>query len=131
MMSYLKVVPIGTFSDENVEVFRQKLRNNKWDEEFKYEFNQQAFTAFNNKNKAIYEEVFPLKTRTKNRACTPIQPWMTKGLLASRKNKENLSNKSSRHPSYTNVEEFRKFNKMYGSICRQAKKKNFREKFTS
>ena len=120
---------IRDFSDENIEVFKQKLRSQNWNEEFKHEWSQQAFSAFNNKINSIHEEVFPLKTITKNRACTPIQPWMTKGLLASRKTKEKLFNRSCRSPTFTNVEAFKTFNKLYCNTCRQAKNKFFRDKF--
>ena len=54
---------------------------------------------------------------------------MTKGLIASRKTKEKLFNKSCKSPTFTNVEAFKTYNKLYCNTCRQAKNKFFKDKF--
>ena len=84
------------FSEENILCFNTKIRNKNWDKEFSLKFCQPAFTAFNEGIKVIFDECFPLKTTTKNRACIPTQPWMTESILKSRKTKEKLLMSTSR-----------------------------------
>ena len=65
-----------------------KLGNYNSENELIISTTQEAFSAINNQVNNFYNDSFPLKTKTRNKACNPIKPWMSKGLLISRKNKE-------------------------------------------
>ena len=89
--------------------------------------------AFNNFFEVIDESVniaFPeisVKVSQKN---APINPWMTQGLLISRKHKEKLFTKKLNNPSPNNVTNFKKFNVLYNKLLRLAKKVHYDNKFT-
>ena len=76
------------FSETNTSNFKALLSKQKWEEDLKIKFCQQAFDSINSKVNAAFLESYPVKSKIKNKACNPIKPWITKGLLISRKSKE-------------------------------------------
>ena len=54
---------------------------------------------------------------------------MTKSLLISRKTKEKLFLKKLRVPSFTNLQKFKDYNKIYSKTCKKAKNFYFQKKF--
>ena len=126
-----KIVKKRFFSEENIQKFKDKFRDINWDNEFKIKWCQQAFTAINDKVNNIFLDCFPLTETIINRACNPINPWMSKGLLTSRNTKEKLFTKSCRKPTYTNVDAYKIYNNHYKQLCRQAKINYFNNKFAS
>ena len=85
--------PIQTFrefSEDNKLKFKQSIIDYNWEKELQIKTSQEGFTAVNNKINHLFKLAFPIKTRHKNRACNPIKPWMSKGLIISRQRKEKL-----------------------------------------
>ena len=54
---------------------------------------------------------------------------MTDSILKSRKTKEKLFSKKLRDPTFTNIDKFKEYNKLYAKICRSAKIFYYRDKF--
>ena len=100
-----------------------------WSSDLKIDNCQKAFTSINNKINDFYREAFPYKTFNKNKASNPLNPWMSTGLLKSRKTKEKLFLTKCKNPTYTNTENFQLFNNIYKNLCRKAKIKHWFDKF--
>ena len=77
----------------------------------------------------IFLDHFPLKNFTPNKACCPLNPWMTSAILISRNRKENLFHKKIKNPTYTNLENFKNYNREYTKICRAAKIMYYKNQF--
>ena len=71
--------------------FRKLVESTDWSDPLKLKFCQESFTTINNKINELYLKSFPLKPCKKNKACNPLNPWMSSGLLESRKTKENIN----------------------------------------
>ena len=117
------------FSEDKIEEFKARLSVLDWGDVLNIKYCQESFTAINNKINKHHEEIFPLKQGRINKACTPIQPWMTPGLINSRKSKEKLFAKKCRKPNFTNNDKFSDFNSIYKKLCRAAKNLYFKNKF--
>lgn len=93
-----------------------------------------AFACFFNIIKTCYDEAFPVVQYTSTVKNTPINPWMTHGLLQSRKTKQKLYSRKTLNPTANNIEKFNNFVKVYKKLCRKAKQefyvtriRNFKE----
>ena len=87
----------------------------------------QAFEIFENILKEAILICCP--TVKKNRSKIPINPWMTKGLLQSRYQKEKLHRKARKSKTEVAWLDFKAYNKMYNKLCRNAKNLYYGEKF--
>ena len=54
-----------------------------------------------------------------------MEPWMSRGILISRKNKNSLAHLSIKNPSVINIGNFRKYRNLYNRVIREAKKLYF------
>ena len=73
----------------------------------------------------LYNAFFPLKTKKHNKLLNPREPWMSNGILISRKRKNQLSNTCIKTPTPFNRTEFKKYRNLYNSVIRNAKKLYF------
>ena len=73
----------------------------------------------------LYNAFFPLKTKKHNKSLNPREPWMSNGILISRKRKNQLSNTCIKTPTPFNRTEFKKYRNLYKSVIRNAKKLYF------
>ena len=73
--------------------------------------------------------VFPVIDVKPNRKAYPLNPWMTQGILRSRKHKDKLGSKKLKNPTIENVLAYKTFNSLYNKIIRLAKIKYFDNKF--
>ena len=74
---------------------------------------------FYNKITATAEISFPLKLFKV--AKTFKVPWMTPGLIKSKKNKNKLLNKKIKIPNVDNIDKYKIYKNLYNKICRRAK----------
>ena len=80
-----------------------------------------AFSSFFHTIKSCFEESYPLVDRPNTIKTCPINPWMTSGLLLSRKNKQHLYSRKTLSPTEHNIYRFNSFLKIYKQLCRSAK----------
>ena len=73
--------------NENIERFRASLSNISWRNVTSSDDTNIAFELFWTDFNALFELNFPEKTVKFNKNLHPKQPFLTKGLLISRKNK--------------------------------------------
>jgi len=90
---------------------------------------QQSYNIFSDIFLNFYDLHFPVKTRKFNRNFHKIEPWMTNGLLISRKNKLKLSSLSSRNPTALNVQNYTNYRNLYNRILKAAKRKFYDDEF--
>jgi len=114
-------------SEDNKAKFKESLDNCHWGEIYGSDCPQGGFDLFFNKFNSLYEIHFPLKKIKFNKNFHKIEPFMTQGLLISRKEKIVLSNISIKHPSAENKAKFKLFRGLYNKLIRVAKKKYFEE----
>lgn len=75
-------------------------------------------------------KVLPETVTKVHKSNSPLNPWMTTGLLTSRKQKEKLASKKLRNPTLLNINNFKSFNKIYNSLIRKEKHSHYDSKFT-
>ena len=110
-------------SDTNKSNFKDSLNNCGWGDVLSEKSPQVGFDLFFNKFNSLHELHFPLNEVKFNKNIHKIEPFMTRGLLISRKHKMLLSNISLRDPSVDNKTSFKKFRSLYNKLIREAKKK--------
>ena len=71
--------------------------------------------------------LFPETTKKSNKAINPIEPWMSQGIMVSRKRKNLLASLSLKNPTRVSVAEFRAFRNLYNQVIRSAKKIYFQK----
>ena len=86
---------------------------------------QEAFNAFSNSLISLHDIYFPLKTAKFNRNFNPIEKWMSKGLLISRRKKYYLGKKCIFEPYQANKDYFKAYRNCYNKLIRNAKKLYF------
>ena len=88
-----------------------------------------AYNLFFEHLDGAHEVSFPVFKVKPNKIACPLNPWMTPGLLRSRKHKEKLGAKKIKNPTQNNITEYKTFNKLYNKIIRIAKIKYYEKKF--
>ena len=71
--------------------------------------------------------LFPETTKKSNKAINPFEPWMSQGIMVSRKRKNLLASLSLKNPTRVSVAEFRAFRNLYNQVIRSAKKIYFQK----
>ena len=102
--------------------FEDLLLNENWTDLMSENRPEHAFSMFFNKINRCHENAFPFietKPTIKN---TPINPWMTAGLLKSRKRKQQLYAKQIKNPTSNNINKFKVYCNEYKKLCRAQKK---------
>jgi hypothetical protein len=66
-----------------------------------------------------------MKSKIKNKNFFAINPWMTKGLLISRRTKNKLCTASVKNPTPANISHFRNYKKIYSALIKTSKKLYF------
>ena len=99
-------VKFRQINDKNINLLCQKLEKENWHELYNIDDPQEAYNLFFDKLNDMYQESIPLKI-FKNNYLRKI-PWLTKGLLISRKTKNKLYKKFQRKPTEINEKKSQK-----------------------
>ena len=83
---------------------------------------QEATNNFLSTFDTLYQTFFPLVTKKFNRSINPSEPWMSSGILISRKRKQFLSKTSLKNPTSANIDQFKRFRNLYNLVIKTAKK---------
>ena len=110
------------FATENISKFKIALRDYNWSHVIEQECAQEAMNNFMATFETLYNAYFPLKATTINRSNNPLEPWMSRGILTSRKHKNELSKICLKIPSTLNIVKFKKYRNLYNVVIRNAKK---------
>lgn len=110
--------------------FKNKLENTDWNIVYENFETDSAYNSFLRQLDYCFEASFPIKKENIPKRSIPLNPWMTKGLLISRRKKELLYRKQLRSPLPESIASYKSFNNLYNRLCRAAKKQYYHSKFT-
>ena len=74
---------------------------------------------------------FPVLSKKANKNNIPMNPWMSKGLLISRRHKILLCSKSLKYPTTNNKNIYTNYRNLYSKIIKAAKKLYFQNKLSN
>jgi len=105
--------------------FKETISNINWNFVGEQDGPQNAYNVFSDTFINLYELSFPVFHTRFNKNFHAIEPWMSKGLLISRKRKLELASISPRIPSGENKNIFKTFRNLFNRTLRAAKKLYF------
>jgi len=126
-----KNITIRDFSDRNIELFKQNLSITDWDDILEQEDAEGAYNTFHSKFFKLYDEQFKERTIRFNKNFHKKDPWITTGILTSRRTKNHLSRESLVNPTEANRNLFKNYRNIYNRIIRVAKKHYFHSELIS
>ena len=118
------------FSALNTQHFISSMTNMTWNHVLTNYDTQLAYDSFSDTFYDIFNLYFPIQTKKINKRYHNLEPWMTSGILKSRRTKLFLNNLSIRKPTHINREKFKQYRNLYNSVIRTAKKLYFNNKIT-
>ena len=124
-----KIISKRKINSTTVTAFKGLLETVPWTNVTDENRPKQAFDNFFEKLDCCGEVAFPVTDVKISKRVCPLNPWMTPGLLRSRRQKEKLAVKKMRRPLQANIEKFRVFNSLYNKIKRAAVKLYYERKF--
>jgi hypothetical protein len=118
---------IRDLSDTNIARFKDTLSRLSWDTVTNDPNPDSAFTNFLDTFKDIHNLHFQPRTVKFNKNLHKIEPWLTKGILTSRRNKLNLEKQHARNPTVENWNLFKNYRNLYNKVIRTSKKQYYNE----
>ena len=112
-----------------ISCYKSLLESVPWNAVLEENRPEHAFNKFFERIDDCGDMAFPEVQVRINRKTSPLNPWMTPGLLLSRKRKEKLAIKKLKSPSQTNIDNFRIYNSLYNKTKRAAIKLYYESKF--
>jgi hypothetical protein len=120
-----KINSSRNFSKQNIDNFKETITNINWNFVGEQDGPQNAYNAFSDTFLNLYELSFPVIHTRFNKNFHSIEPWMSKGLLTSRKRKLELASISARIPTDFNKNAYRTFRNLFNKTLRAAKKLHY------
>lgn len=115
------------FSEDTINSFLSEVQYLSFENVLSCNDTQNSYDNFHSTFFDLYNRHFPKVSRKVNKNTSCIEKWMTKGILASRRQKIKLGGIYSKHPSMTNKQNFTRFKNMYNRVIRSRKKMYFTE----
>ena len=110
------------FSAENIKRFKTAMNSYNWDHVMSVNCTQAAYNNFITTFTALFNAFFPIKKTKFNRNFNSIEPWMSGGILTSRRQKNTLYAASLRSPSTTSKNTYKIYRNLYNVVIRNEKK---------
>ena len=121
-----KFIKTRNFSNENINSFKTLLEQANFQSTFNEQQNPQiAYDKFHEIFFTLFDAHFEEKTVRFNINIHKIEPWMSKGLLKSRRTKIELYSIYSKHRSVENKQIFDKYKNLYNKLLRAMKKLHY------
>ena len=120
-----KLIASRDFSDANLSKFKTSLSAMGWNDVTSLSDPQLAFNNFSENFTTLYDLHFPLISKKFNKNFHKIEPWITSGLLTSRRKKIELEKLLFANPSPASTVSFKIFRNTYNKVLRAAKKMYF------
>jgi Reverse transcriptase (RNA-dependent DNA polymerase)/Endonuclease/Exonuclease/phosphatase family len=124
-----KKIEFRDFSQDNLMQFGDSLRSINWDFVSNSYNTQEAYNYFSDTFLNLYNIFFPVKVVKFNRNKHCIEPWMSRGLLTSRKEKIRLLKLSVKNPNVVNIDKFKLYRNLYNKLIKAAKKMYYEKQF--
>jgi hypothetical protein len=116
------------YSLNNLNTFKRELSEKDWGCVVNSQEINTSYSEFWNVYKTCHDAAFPLKKKRFNKNIHKKHPFMTLGLLISRKTKNKLHKRSIAEPSEANTQRYKQFKTLYFRTLRGAKKLHFTNK---
>ena len=113
------------FSEDNIERFKNSLSAMNWQNVFSTNDPQLAFSNFSDTFLTLYDLNIPVTTKKFNKNIHKVEPWITSGILTSRRKKIALSKSHFSSPSPLSLSQLKLFRNLYNKVIRAAKKMYF------
>ena len=108
----------------------EDLKNEDWNDIYDKTDPQEAYNYFYGKLFKLYEKNIPLiKTKNKGNIDNQKIPWVTKGILKSRKTKNKLYKKFIKNPNERNESIYKTYRNKFNKIKKAAKKHYYNKEF--
>jgi len=114
-----------SFSTANINSFKIALNSINWNYLSTYDNTQDCYDDFADSFYSLFNLYFPLKTKKFNKKYNKINPWITKGLLVSRVQKNVLCKLSLTHPIEPYISKFKTYRNLYAKLIKASKKLYF------
>ena len=113
------------FSQQNIDIFRDSLKNVHWSTLYNIDDVNQAADFFSEKFLQNFKKCFPLQNINKDRKRFKLEPWFTKGLLTSRKEKYRLFKKWKSSGKDMDKKKFVLYRNLFNKIKQNAKRQYY------
>ena len=120
-----QVKKVRNMCKENKEFFKQSLADRGWYDVLNVNDPNVACKNFVDTFLNIFDICFPFKTVRPNKRIQPKNPFITKGILISRKKKFKLALKAKKSSNPANILLYRQYRNVYNKVVRAAKKLHF------
>ena len=120
-----KTIAKRDFSDANLDYFKNSLSALGWHDVTSTSDPQLALNSFSETFTSLYDLHFPLVTKKFNKNFHKIEPWITGGILTSRRRKIELEKIVFTNPSPASTLNFKLYRNAYNKVLRAAKKLYF------
>ena len=113
------------FTQQNIDSFKNHLTNCNWNNVLQEQDVNVSYNLFWEKFKLLYDNSFPEITQKFNKNYHKINPFMTTGLLTSRRNKLMLHQLTCNSPTVDNIRKYKQYRAMYNTLVRAMKKQYY------
>ena len=114
-----------SLTEHNIERFKTAISDYNWAHVKSQMCAQEAANNFLSTFDTLFNAFFPLTVKKVNKSVNPSEPWMSHGVLISRKQKNLLHNLFLKKPSLENKLNFKNYRNLYNQVIRTAKKLHF------
>ena len=112
-------------SEDSILRFKNAIQNYNWTHVTNTNDVHLASSNFFSTFDTLYNTYFPITSKKFVKSLNPLEPWMSRGILISRKRKNELSKISLKNPSAENIFQFKKYRNLYNLVIRNAKKQYY------
>jgi len=117
-----------SINEENTNKFKAALDNLNWSNVLENTCTNTAYNEFWETFHTLFDLYFPLRQFKLNKNIHPINPFMTPGLLVSRKRNLKLYKISKSKPTPENIKKYQIYRSTYNKTCRKSKQMYFEKK---
>ena len=124
------IIPNKTFtcremSNQNVIRFTEELSNTNWVDITSINDPQLSFDLFLKQFCSLYDRHIPLSTKKFDKNFHKIEPWITSGILTSRRNKIIMEKNTFNNPVGNALLDYKNYRNIYNKLLKAAKKMYF------
>jgi hypothetical protein len=117
--------PSRNFTLDNINNFRNSLRNQRWHDVLTCQDVNQSFSHFWSTFTFLFDTHFPIRFSKLNRNVHKLNEFMTIGLLTSRATKIRLHKASLVNPTLENSNAYKIYRNLYNALIRKSRKMYF------
>ena len=119
-----KVIRKQDFTEENINKFKHDLNSQNWADLNQYSDIDQMYNAFINTVQTLYEQAFPLKTKTVSVAINHL-PWITPAIKKSINKKNSLYKTFIKKRSTDSKNKYKSYRNKLTAILRKAERQYY------